>query len=124
MTYHASPWEKWWQENIAAIGKQWESRRGCHELCMGPCTYDQVIRNSSNNIAAWLNVRRQRDNMSWGDASDSEHDDWPRSVMSYHRMADSCSHKVSLVPIEPLAGFPHLKDLYLSPNPLDQVPWA
>jgi len=24
--------------------------------------------------------------------------------------------------IEPLAGFPHLKDLYLSPNPLDQVP--
>jgi GTPase SAR1 family protein len=24
--------------------------------------------------------------------------------------------------IEPLAGFPYLKDLYLSPNPLDQVP--
>lgn len=104
-TYHASPWEQWWRENIAAIGKHWEGGRGCRELCMGPCTYDQVTRNSSNNLAAWLNVRRQRDNSSWSDASESEHDGWPRSVMSYHRMADSCTRKVSIVPIEPLAGF-------------------
>ena len=91
-TYHASPWEKFWMQNIHAIQSDdflWT--RGCEEM---------LSQESRRSVQTWLEYWKDR-----GNQEVASRVAWDENVFSFHEYIDTCTRKsIGKLPIEPLVG--------------------